>query len=234
MNFSTTIRMTTLATTLGLGTALLADDSAAHRDAATTTASQTLDVPQRQAIAAGVKKNKPIVTLACHRSFLSAHTAMHYAPPASYYAPPMPARPQYAPAAQPASLPAATPSAAPAPAASRVAAVPAATAVPAEAAPPAPAAMARNVEVLLTNGEQETVAYSLNGTRYDMPADHGQKLTTRPSWVVEFDRGGEFGTARYTLKQGTYMFVASERGWDLVKKDDTPAPPSTRLGFANR
>ncbi len=104
-----------------------------------------------------------------------------------------------------------------------------------EAAPPAPSAMPRNVEVVLTNNEQQPVAYSLNGTRYDMPPGHGQKLTSRPAWTVEFDRGGEFGTARYTLKEaGTYSFVATERGWELAREDDVPAPPAAGVGIARR
>lgn len=38
----------------------------------------------------------------------------------------------------------------------------------------------------------------------------------RTSLTVEFDRGGEFGTTRKTLRPGAYEFVVTEQGWDLV------------------
>ena len=50
-----------------------------------------------------------------------------------------------------------------------------------------------------------------------MKPGYAQNLSTRDSWLVEFDRGGDFGTARYTVTAGTYKFVATDRGWDLVK-----------------
>lgn len=38
----------------------------------------------------------------------------------------------------------------------------------------------------------------------------------RTNLTVEFDRGGEFGTARKILRPGAYEFVITEQGWDLV------------------
>lgn len=38
----------------------------------------------------------------------------------------------------------------------------------------------------------------------------------RTNLTVEFDRGGEFGTARKILRPGAYEFVVTEQGWDLV------------------
>ena len=38
----------------------------------------------------------------------------------------------------------------------------------------------------------------------------------RTSLTVEFDRGGDFGTARKLLRPGAYEFVVTEQGWDLV------------------
>ncbi|MDX1948242.1 MAG: hypothetical protein SFU86_22820 [Pirellulaceae bacterium] len=42
--------------------------------------------------------------------------------------------------------------------------------------------------------------------------------------VIEFDRGGAFGSARYELTGGEHEFVATSRGWDLVAKTNRPAP----------
>jgi len=95
----------------------------------------------------------------------------------------------------------------------------------------APAPTGPNAEVLLLNPEDDTIAYNLNGTRFDMQPGFSQKLTTRPSWVVEFDRGGSFGTARYTLTKGAYKFIATDRGWDLARHDETPAAPTPRVEF---
>jgi hypothetical protein len=38
----------------------------------------------------------------------------------------------------------------------------------------------------------------------------------RSSLTVEFDRGGDFGSARKLLRPGAYEFVVTDAGWDLV------------------
>ena len=38
------------------------------------------------------------------------------------------------------------------------------------------------------------------------------------TWSIEFDRGGNFGMARYQLSEGYYFFSLTERGWELFKK----------------
>lgn len=48
------------------------------------------------------------------------------------------------------------------------------------------------------------------------------KMETRSKLTIEFDRGGEFGSARYTLTEGTYRFDVTERGWELFKVKDEP------------
>lgn len=42
-------------------------------------------------------------------------------------------------------------------------------------------------------------------------------LKEKANYVVEFDRGASFGTARYDLSEGTYQFVVTDRGWDLQR-----------------
>lgn len=54
----------------------------------------------------------------------------------------------------------------------------------------------------------------------------GQSRTfSGSSHVVEFDRGGDLGTARYELTAGVYAFAVTDRGWELVRETN---PSSAR------
>jgi hypothetical protein len=44
---------------------------------------------------------------------------------------------------------------------------------------------------------------------------------------VQFDRGGDYGTANYSLTAGDYEFVVTPAGWDLVKDDSEAARTAT-------
>ena len=37
------------------------------------------------------------------------------------------------------------------------------------------------------------------------------------SHVIEFDRGGDLGVARYELTSGLYTFVVGDNGWELLR-----------------
>lgn len=41
-------------------------------------------------------------------------------------------------------------------------------------------------------------------------------LKDKASYVVEFDRGGDFGAARHELTEGVYKLVVGEKGWQVV------------------
>jgi hypothetical protein len=101
------------------------------------------------------------------------------------------------------------------------------------AAAPAAAPSLPNAVIELSNPEDDTVAYTLNGQRFDMLPRYSQKLTTSPSWVIEFDRGGSFGPASYTLTQGKYKFVATDHGWDVNQDTDRPAAPVPSANYAD-
>ena len=52
-------------------------------------------------------------------------------------------------------------------------------------------------------------------------------LNQKGSYFVEFDRGGDFGTSKQTLTEGSYEFVVTAKGWDLQKTstdDNSPVP----------
>lgn len=44
-------------------------------------------------------------------------------------------------------------------------------------------------------------------------------LKDKPSYRVEFDRGGEFGTSSDDITEGVYKFKAADKGWFLVPDD---------------
>lgn len=51
-------------------------------------------------------------------------------------------------------------------------------------------------------------------------------LKDKASYVVEFDRGGDFGAARHELAEGVYKFAVGEKGWYMVP--ETPANSGLR------
>jgi hypothetical protein len=80
-----------------------------------------------------------------------------------------------------------------------------------------------NSGILISNptSTRGTVNYNLNGNHYVSKAGMQQRLTEtsngRP-WVIEFDQGGNFGRAIYTLQSGTFYFTPTDRGWQLYRQ----------------
>jgi hypothetical protein len=49
------------------------------------------------------------------------------------------------------------------------------------------------------------------------------RLTEYADYRISFDRGDRFGTATYTIYEGLYEFVQTDRGWELFRqKEDAP------------
>ena len=72
-------------------------------------------------------------------------------------------------------------------------------------------------------GTKVKLAYLLDDSReQEIPAGETQKLTEKGSYVVSFDRGGEHGTARYTIHEGLYQFTMTDHGWELYRQKDAP------------
>lgn len=65
-----------------------------------------------------------------------------------------------------------------------------------------------------------TLAYSLNQYEYVIQPGESQMLTNDREWIITFDRGGDFGTARYTLFPGSYEFALTEKGWEIYHDAD--------------
>ena len=44
------------------------------------------------------------------------------------------------------------------------------------------------------------------------------RLTEYADYQIAFDRGENFGTARYTIYEGAYEFTPTEKGWELYRQ----------------
>jgi hypothetical protein len=155
-----------------------------------------------------------------------------YWPRPVYYYPPAPV---YVPVAQP--VPVAVP------AVGAYGAAPAATAAPQTAAATTPAPTLPTSSTVQSNS---LPAYNGRGISIRNPAEtntpvtfvvdnrreselspgESHSLAEKSSYVIEFDRGGEFGTARHVVNEGSYEFVATDRGWDLRRMDTLPTGSS--------
>ena len=63
-----------------------------------------------------------------------------------------------------------------------------------------------------------TINYNIDGNHYVMEPGMRQKLPGDRKWVIEFDRGQNFGQSAYTLSPGTYHFTPSDLGWQLYRQ----------------
>jgi hypothetical protein len=63
-----------------------------------------------------------------------------------------------------------------------------------------------------------TVNYNINGHHYISEPGFKQHLQAGPQWVIEYHRGGNFGSSRYTLTPGTYHFTPTDLGWQLYRQ----------------
>ena len=60
------------------------------------------------------------------------------------------------------------------------------------------------------------IAYLLGSQTFTLEPGQTQRLDR--SHVIEFDRGGSFGMARYTIADGSFEFTLTDNGWNLRKK----------------
>ena len=69
-----------------------------------------------------------------------------------------------------------------------------------------------------TNG---TVRFSIDGRSYQLKPGFQQALPSGAQRTIRFDRGGNYGIARYSLSEGVYEFRVTDRGWNIVRKSFT-------------
>jgi hypothetical protein len=77
-----------------------------------------------------------------------------------------------------------------------------------------------------------TLSFSVNSQTYSLAAGMKQDLTISPGDTVSFDRGGNLGTATYSLNPAVYTFAATSNGWELYQQALTPpgGQPSASAG----
>ncbi|QGJ70424.1 Hypothetical protein PBC10988_21210 [Planctomycetales bacterium 10988] len=71
--------------------------------------------------------------------------------------------------------------------------------------------------VMVVNPEhtQTAVNFMVAGRTYRLDPGQTQTINSNSYSLVEFDRGGNYGHARYQLNKGVYIFVPTQSGWDL-------------------
>jgi len=72
--------------------------------------------------------------------------------------------------------------------------------------------MVEGVMLVNPKSTQVTVNYNINGNHYIMEPGMAQRLPAAERWLLEYDRGANYGPAVYDLKPGTYHFTPSDQG----------------------
>jgi hypothetical protein len=77
------------------------------------------------------------------------------------------------------------------------------------------------IEIVNPTETGTALSYQLNGAEEVLAPGGSQLLTNDQSRIITFDRGGNFGTARYTMSSGQYRFeLTPDHGWELFHDAD--------------
>ena len=85
------------------------------------------------------------------------------------------------------------------------------------------------VQIAYPASSGPVVHYSLNGADQALNPGKIQSFPNDRRWIVQFDRGGGFGSARYTLSDGLYKFKTTDHGWELVRAASNALGPETEI-----
>ena len=79
------------------------------------------------------------------------------------------------------------------------------------------------ITIMNPEANQSSVRFVMGGETAELKPGYFVSVEVTQKTLIEFDRGGSFGSARYSLKDGMYRFdVDSSKGWELFKvKQDT-------------
>jgi hypothetical protein len=83
--------------------------------------------------------------------------------------------------------------------------------------PPVPQGEARAV-VANPATNSATLSFHVDGTAYSIAPGETKEFDVSIPHVVQFDRGGSTGTARYALTSGIYTFTPTAQGWELYRR----------------
>jgi hypothetical protein len=76
------------------------------------------------------------------------------------------------------------------------------------------------IKIISPDDAGTALTYSLNEYEYEIKPGESQTLANNRPWVITFDRGGDYGTAQYSLSSGTYTFALTKKGWDVYHDAD--------------
>jgi hypothetical protein len=89
---------------------------------------------------------------------------------------------------------------------------------------PAPKAPNKEGLAIVNPAENEvTLQFVVDGQTTSLRAGFRLELAVSQTRVIEFDRGGSFGQARYSMDEGLYTFNETEQGWELYRSAYVPA-----------
>jgi hypothetical protein len=76
---------------------------------------------------------------------------------------------------------------------------------------------------------ETTLSYTIDSQEeYEIAAGQIERLKGKRTYTIDFDRGGDFGHACYSIYEGWYQFTLTDRGWELFRQqgpipaDETP------------
>lgn len=90
--------------------------------------------------------------------------------------------------------------------------------VPSNPLPEAPTAPGTAVVVANPMKNDASISFVADGRRFTLAPGYQQVVRRGGTVEVRFDRGGSFGTARYTLRNGSFQFLVGDEGWNLFRK----------------
>lgn len=73
----------------------------------------------------------------------------------------------------------------------------------------------RPITIRNPSGHQSAITFRLNGQQVRLEPGQATSITYDRAYTIEFDRGNQYGTQGYSLRDGTFEFQIGDRGWDL-------------------
>lgn len=99
--------------------------------------------------------------------------------------------------------------------------------------PNPPPSGAPPIQIVNPMENRVALSFTLNGTQTTLQPGETRDLQNDRQWVIQFDRGAQFGTASYSLDSGVYTFAGTSNGWELYHQPPNtfqpgnPAPPAS-------
>ena len=75
-----------------------------------------------------------------------------------------------------------------------------------------------------------TLSYTIDSQEeHEIAAGQTERLKTKRTYTIDFDRGGDFGHACYSIYEGWYQFTLTDRGWELFRQPGPMPADDTKL-----